>query len=40
MGKTIKPGIVLTFVADGIRDVLPSYAYDGTGTELTITTVG
>jgi hypothetical protein len=39
MGKTIKPGVVLSFVADE-RDTLPSFAYDGTGTELLITTVG
>lgn len=36
----IKPGESLTFSADGLRDTLAAFAYDGTGTELVITTIG
>jgi hypothetical protein len=39
-GAIIKPGESWSFSADGVRDTLPSFAYDGTGTELVITTVG
>jgi len=38
--NNIKPGESLTFSADGLRDTLGAFAYDGTGTELVITTVG
>lgn len=40
LGATIKPGETLTWSADGVRDVLDAISYDGTGTELIITTVG
>ena len=38
--NNLKPGISVTFSADGLRDTLAAIAYDGTGTELTITTIG
>lgn len=39
-GATLKPGEAVSFSADGLRDVLAAVNYDGTGTDLLITSVG
>lgn len=39
-GATLKPGESVSFSADGLRDVLAAVNYDGTGTDLLITSVG
>lgn len=39
LGTTLKPGEQVSFSADGLRDVLGAIAYDGTGTDLLITSV-
>jgi len=39
MGAVIKPGEAFDFSAGGEEDTLDSYSYDGTGTELVITTI-
>jgi hypothetical protein len=39
-GNAIAPGESITWNADGLRDTLAAVAYDGTGTELVITTIG
>lgn len=40
LGAILKPGESVSFSADGVRDALAAIAYDGTGTDLLITTVG
>jgi len=39
LGVTIKPGEQLSYSADGQGDTLSAFSYDGTGTELVITSV-
>jgi len=39
-GAVLKPGETVSFSADGLRDTLAAASYDGTGTDLLITTVG
>lgn len=39
LGVAIKPGEQLSYSADGQGDTLGAFAYDGTGTELVITSV-
>jgi hypothetical protein len=38
--NNLAPGEMVTWSADGLRDTLGAVAYDGSGTELVITTVG
>lgn len=40
LGAVLKPGEQVSFSADGLRDTLAAIAYDGTGTDLLITSVG
>ena len=40
LGAVIKPGEILSWPAGDLRDTLGALSYDGTGTELVITTVG
>lgn len=40
LGEVIKPGETIPFESGDLRDGLTAISYDGTGTELVITTVG
>lgn len=40
LGETLKPGVSVTFSAEGFRDTLGTITYDALTSELTIATIG